>query len=556
MSKPDSSTPSSKCWIRVARTLSAKLIILLVTAMVAIFALLGYLNIRLHRQHLEAAALVSADRVSDVIKRSTSYYMLRNDREGLYHMMAAMANEPGMVRIRVINQEGRISFSTDPREINAFVNKSAEACYACHAHAEPLARLNRPDRFRIYRLPTGERALGIINPIENVPACSSGACHAHPAGQKILGVLDTNLSLARADASLAESSQRMLNYTLVAVLLISALSGFFVWRVVHDPLKVLKTGTEHVASGELGYQIDIQSRDEVGELAVSFNSMSRRLREAREEIDAWTRTLEARVEQKTQELNRVHEEMLRAEKMASIGKLAAMVAHEINNPLASILTYAKLLKKWVGRWDESRRDEIQSSLDLIGSESRRCGDIVKNLLTFARATPMNFESADLNGVMDRCVRLVQHQLELANIRLQLGLEGHLPAVRCDAAQIQQVLLALIMNAIDAMPRGGTLSLRSRLLPDTDEVQLEVQDDGVGIAPEILPNLFETFFTTKERGHGVGLGLAISRSIIERHQGRIEVASEPRRGTTFTVTLPTHAVPAVSPGGANAAASPR
>ncbi len=556
MSTPDSSTPSSKRWIRVARTLSAKLIVLLVTAMVAIFALLGYLNIRLHRQHLEATTLVSADRVSDVIKRSTTYYMLRNDREGLYHMMAAMANEPGMVRIRVINQEGRISFSTDAGEINTFVNKSAEACYACHAHTEPLTRLNRPDRFRIYRLPAGERTLGIINPIENAPACSSGACHAHPAGQKILGVLDTNLSLARADANLAESSRRMLDYTLLAVLLISAVSGFFVWHVVHDPLKVLKSGTEHVALGELGYQIEIQSRDEVGELAASFNSMSRRLREAREEINAWTRTLEARVEQKTQELNRVHEEMLRAEKMASIGKLAAMVAHEINNPLVGILTYAKLLKKWVGRWDESRRDEIQSSLDLIESESRRCGDIVKNLLTFARAMPMNFGSADLNGVMDRCVRLVQHQLDFANIRLQLGLEGHLPAVRCDPAQIQQVLLALIMNAIDAMPRGGTLSLRSRLLPDTDEVQLQVQDDGLGIAPEILPHLFEPFFTTKERGHGVGLGLAISRSIIEGHQGRIEVASDPRRGTTFTVTLPAHAVPAVSPSGANAAASSR
>jgi two-component system NtrC family sensor kinase len=532
-------------WIRFARSLSAKLILALVIGLIAIFGLLGYLNIRLHRHHLEAATLTSAERTSDVIKRSTSYYMLRNDREGLYRIMEAMAGEPGMVRIRIFNQEGRISFSTDAKETNTYVNKNAEACYACHTQAKPLAHLNRPDRFRIYRLASGERALGIINPIENAPACSTAACHAHPASQKILGVLDTNLSLAPADASLAEGTRGMLAYTLIAVLLISALSGTFVWLVVHGPLKMLKSGTERLASGELGYQIDVRSRDEVGELATAFNTMSRRLRDAREEIDAWTQTLEARVEQKTAELNRAHEHMLRVEKMASVGKLAGIVAHEINNPLAGILTYAKLAKKWLGTCDEARRQEALTSLDLIESESRRCGYIVKNLLTLARATPMNVEPADLNGVVDRSVRLVQHQLSLANIQLDLQLDSNLPPVLCDPIQIQQVLLALMMNAIDAMPKGGRLTLRSRLLPQTEQAQLQVEDDGVGIVPEILPNLFEPFFTTKEHAQSVGLGLAISRDIVERHQGRIEVASRPGGGSTFTVTLPLHPAPAGS-----------
>jgi len=536
MRVPESTTDRRR-WTRVAQSLSTKLIVVLVTAMAAIFALLGYLNIRLHRQHLESATLVSAERVSDVIKRSTSYYMLRNDREGLYHIMGAVANEPGMVRLRIFNQEGRISFSTDPREANTYVNKSAEACYACHAQTRPLVRLDRPDRFRIYRLPSGERALGIINPIENSAACSSAACHAHPARQQVLGVLDTILSLARADADLAEGSRRLVAYTLAAVLLISLLSGLFVWRVVYGPLATLKSGTEHLASGALGYQIEVHSQDELGEVAASFNKMSQELREAREEITVWAHTLEARVEQKTQELNRAHEHVLRTEKMASVGKLAAIVAHEINNPLAGILTYAKLLKKWTSKGDEARRQEILSSLDLIESESKRCGEIVKNLLTFARATPMNFEPADLNGIIQRCVRLVQHQLDLAGIQVQADLAGDLPLVRCDPAQMEQVLLALIMNAIDAMPRGGILTLRSRGLPDSPQIQLQVQDDGVGIAPEVLPNLFEPFFTTKERGHEVGLGLAISRSIVERHRGRIEASSAPGRGTTFTITLP-------------------
>jgi two-component system, NtrC family, sensor kinase len=550
MPAPEPTSRAAGRWTRVTRSLSSKLIVLLVAAMIGIFALLGYLNIRLHRQHLESATLVSAERVSDVIKRSTSYYMLRNDREGLYHAMSTMANEPGMVRIRVINQEGRITFSTDASEINTSVNKRAEACYGCHAQAQPLARLNRPDRFRIYRLATGERVLGIINPIENSPACSSAACHAHPASQKILGVLDTNLSLAQADANLAGDIRHMLAYTVVAVALISVLSGVFVWRVLHGPLRALESGTERLASGDLGFQIAVESRDELGELAASFNAMSRQLGEARGEVTAWTHELEARVEQKTAELKRANEQMVQAEKLAATGKLAAIVAHEINNPLAGILTYAKLLKKWMGEGDSTKQEQIRSSLELIESESRRCGEIVKNLLVFARAAPMNPNLSDLNAVLDRCLRLVRHQLDIAGIQAELDLDRTLPAVLCDVAHIEQALLALVMNALEAMPHGGNLRLRSRYSPATKEAVIQVQDDGAGISPDALPNLFEPFFTTREHGHSLGLGLAISRNIIERHRGRIEVESQPGRGTVFTITLPLRAL-GLSPAGESA-----
>jgi len=531
--------PTRGRWRRLTNSLSAKLITLLLSTMVVIFALLGYLNIRLHRQHLEAATLTSAERVSDVIKRSTTYYMLRNDREGLYHAIQTMADEPGMVKVRIFDRAGRISYSTEPTEVNHIVNQGAEACYGCHAQSQPLARLNRPDRFRIYRNGGGTRVLGIITPIENQPACSNAACHAHPESRQILGVLDTDLSLAKADAQLADSSARMLVYTAAAMLMVAVLSWLFVWRLVGRPIKALEHGTERLAEGDLGYQINVRSHDEVGDLAHSFNDMSLQLRAANEEIVAWAKTLEDRVEQKTRELKSALDHVIHVEKMASIGKMAAVVAHEINNPLSGILTYAKLLRKWLdqGKMDTTKHQEATECLDLIAAESHRCGDIVKNLLNFSRTSPMNVETTDLNSVVDRCIRLVQHQLELGGIQLQLDLADHLPKVQCDPAQIEQVLLALVMNAVDAMPHGGNLWLRTSLNQSGDEIEIEVRDDGMGISSEILPKIFEPFLTTKETGHGVGLGLAVSRSIMERHHGRIEVQSVAGKGTTFTLTLP-------------------
>jgi two-component system NtrC family sensor kinase len=531
--------PTRSRWLRPKFTLSAKLNILLLGAMVVIFALLGYLNVRLHRQHLEQNTLLSAERVSDVIKHSTTDYMLRNDQEGLYHSIKTMAGEPGVEKIRIFDQEGRITYTTDSAEQNHVVDKSAEACYACHAQSQPLARLKRPDRFRIYRNAAGARVLGIITPIENQQTCSNAACHAHPAEQQILGVLDTNLSLAMADVQVAESSRRMIAYTGCALLLIALLSWFFIWQVVGHPVKALERGTERLAAGDLGYQIEVHSDDEIGELANSFNGMSRQLHAEHNENLAWTRTLEQRVENKTRELKRAHEHALHTEKMASIGKMAAVLAHEINNPLSGILTYAKLLHKWIDREDSGRahRQEICDSLDLIASESRRCGDLVRNLLTFSRTTPMNLQPANLNQVIDRSLRLVQHQLDLAGIQVQPQLDPDLPPAVCDAAQIEQVILALVMNALDAMPQGGNLWIVTSFAHEPDQIRIVVRDDGAGIPPEILPRIFEPFLTTKETGRGVGLGLAISHSILERHNGNIEVQSEVGRGTTFTVTLP-------------------
>lgn len=528
-----------RIWDHTLHGLGTKLIALLLGAMVVTLALLGYLTIRLQRQQLEAATLLSAERMSDVIRRSTSEFMLRNDREDLRELIKTIAAEPGMTRVRILDREGLITYSSDPSEVNRTLDKDAEACYACHARGQtPLALPNRTDRFRVYHGPEG-RVLAIITPIENQADCANAACHEHPASQRILGVLDTHLSLARTDQQLAQLSWRIIICDILAIIAIALLSWLFILRVVDRPLKKLQAGTQKLSAGALGYQIEMRSKDEIGDLAKSFNSMSMQLQTANKQLVLWGNNLEERVQQKTAELRRAHDQVLHSETMASVGKMAAVVAHEINNPLSGILTYSKLIKKWVdsGLINTEKKQEADQCLDLITSESRRCGDLVKNLLSFSRQAPMNVQPTDVNRLVEQCLLLVHHNLENAGIEAHASLSPTLPRLRCDASQIEQVLLAVIVNATDAMSGGGNLWLSSQLIEGGKQVALSIRDDGSGIPADILPKVFEPFVTTKDLHHGTGLGLAVSRGIVEGHGGKISIQSEVGKGTTVTISLP-------------------
>ena len=525
---------------RLTSSLATKLTLCLVGSMVLLFGFLGYLNIRLNRQHLEEEVFQSADRISDLIRRSIRYSMLRDQRDEVFQIINTIGHQPGISKIRIFNKEGKITFSTDIQEVGKYVDKNAEACYACHAQAQPLERLDRPDRMRIYTARDGGRVLGLISPIENEPDCSNAACHAHSAAAtRVLGVLDTDLSLNAIDRSLEAHKRKMAGLTAISILAVSLVSVIFVWVMVRKPVRSLTEATRHVAEGDLDYSIPETSADEIGTLAKSFNRMTGKLKTAQEEILEWTRTLEARVHQKSDELERAYKHLVQAERMASLGKLSAVVAHEINNPLAGILTYCKLVSRMADKgFDGTERlAEAKSYLEIIERESRRCGAIVKNLLTFARQAPLIPQRNDLNAIAERCLLLVGHHLDLKSIDLEKNLAATLPPIYCDAAQIQQALLALLMNAVEAMPHGGRLRVRTSFDPARREGRVEVSDEGPGIPEEILPHIFEPFFTTKQEGNGVGLGLAIAFGIVRQHGGNLEVLTTSQQGTTFAVILP-------------------
>jgi len=280
----------------------------------------------------------------------------------------------------------------------------------------------------------------------------------------------------------------------------------------------------------LDYRLPVRSDDELGDLAASFNKMTA-------EVAGVQSKIEEQVRRKTAELERIHRTLLSSEKMASIGKLAATVAHEINNPLFGILTYARLVERAVLHCDFAGRDEVAEQLQTIERESKRCGELVKNLLTFSRQKASERQPNDLNTIVGRTVLLVKHKLEMQNIELVERLAAGLPAVDCDANQIQQVALVLMMNASEAMPSGGRLEVSTELDPATGEAALRVKDTGCGIPEDVLPRVFDPFFTTKEDQNRTGLGLAVAHSIVEQHGGEIQVNSAPGQGTEFRVALP-------------------
>jgi len=281
------------------------------------------------------------------------------------------------------------------------------------------------------------------------------------------------------------------------------------------------------------------AQDELSRLQFAFEEMRQRLATAKVEIDAFTRELERKVETRTSELESAREQLYRSERLASLGRLAASVAHEINNPISGILNLSRLVLRLIdsGGIPPDRIEEVRGYLSQVTEETTRIGRIVSDLLSFARQTRPRIEPTNLADLARRTLSLLSLKLRMRSIEAVLDASPGVPRVACDAGQVEQVLINLVMNAAEASPDGATVQVR--LLNEAREgfVTLEVADRGTGIPPEHLARIFDPFFTTKEDGKGVGLGLAVAYGIVESHGGTIDVRSQAGHGTTFRVRLP-------------------
>ena len=521
---------------KVFNKLSVRLIISLSSILIILLSVYTYFILKNLNNYLTESRFQTSYNLSEIIKKSTRYGMLLNRPEDVHAIINTLRSLKGVEEIRIYNKQGTISYSTDPAEILKKVDLTAEACIGCHNSSVPLQSLTNQDKIRVYKNLENKRVLGLINPIMNEPECSNAACHAHPQNVNILGVLDVGVSLEGLDEIIQKSRTKVILASIFLVIVISFFSGLFITILVNKPIKIIREGIEAVGNGNLDYKIEINAKNELGQVANRFNEMSTNLAEAYKEIKNWSETLNDKVNEKTEELKNIYNQVNQIEKLASLGKLSATVAHELNNPLAGILTYSKLItKKLQASNNNSEHAQIIEYLELISHESARCGQIVKDLLIFSHSERDEFAKENLLKIIYHSITVINHHLEINGITLVKDYTDSPIFIYCDANKIQQALISLLINSIEAMPNGGKIIIS--VTTEKDNVVLRITDEGTGVADKDLPHIFVPFYSTKAESSGTGLGLAVAYGIIANHNGKIEVEKTSNEGTTFKIELP-------------------
>jgi len=522
------------------RGLAGRLILYLTALLIVVEALITIFSLRREEQQILNNMVTSADQLSRSITSATWHAMLADHRTDVYDVLRNIAAKQGIDRIRLFNQNGGQTFTTraDTTPAPTLDDRAAE-CTVCHDDAGPHVEVDLPARARIFKGTDGSRKLGMVTPIYNEPACSQAACHAHPAGRNVVGVLDVTFNLAAVDGEMAALKRRWVLILFIEVVVLAGFIVLFVRRFVHTPIRRLMAATRRVSEMDLEQPIAIDARDEVAELARSFDVMRARLRDAMLEIGRFTQELESKVVQRTDQLRATQRKLVESDRLASLGQLAASVAHEINNPLSGVLNLSKLMDRILKEdgIPPGRVEEFRRYLSQVSTETARVGRIVSDLLAFSRRARPVRGPADLNAIIRSTTALVGHKIDLMAVEVRLDLADDLPPVPCDASQMQQVVINLMMNGAEAITAGGAVTVTTRARLETQEIILEVRDTGTGIPPEHLRRIFDPFFTTKDEGKGVGLGLSVVYGIVQAHGGEIDVDSQPGQGTLFRVTLP-------------------
>jgi two-component system NtrC family sensor kinase len=529
----------SRWWTRLSVQVTA--VITLATAVGGLAFV--WLVLRSQQRLLMDQTVRNAAFFSDTLLNSLERQMLRNERAELMAALTAVANQPMMRELRLFDATGRTAFSSRQEEIGRIADLKEATCVACHGTSERPEVLNAKERSRLVPNHVG-RMLATVTPIYNRTQCASSGCHAPPDRQRVLGLLEVGVSLSDVDATLGALQRTTAAAGLLTILGVAVVAIAFTRRQLVRPIARLAEGVNRVKLGELKETVEVQGSGEVADLALAFNDMEAALLDIRRQRLALLENLENQVRERTAALEKAQERMVHTEKMSSLGRLAASIAHEINNPLAGILTYAKLLVRTLeaGSPDDAGREKLIRHLRLVEQETRRCTAIVRGLLDFARERPLETTEFDLNAAVSEALGLLRHQMELQNVTLEIE-NGTLPPVHADFGQIRQCLLNVLINGCDAMPSGGVLRVSTRAAGDTVEAQ--IQDTGIGIPPENVKKVFDPFFTTKTKG--TGLGLSVVYGIVERHGGTLRLESTVGVGTTITLVLPAAGSPAALPG---------
>lgn len=547
--KPDSPRESVRekmhRYFRFRSSIYGRVVTIITLAAVVLFISFSAILRTVYINYFNTVLKQNGNNVGAIVEGSLYKSMLENDKSTLHGTLDIINTMPGIDDVNLYDQNDNLAYSSFAADAK---NHSNPDCISCHSDLGQIFSRNE----RSYMIidaesdcamnpnKPGERHMLIRRPIFNELSCYTAACHAHSRDEEVLGSLIIRMPLRDLDSALHKSSIQFLIMALLISGIIVTVLIWFTRKRIREPLLGIVSASEAVSQGEMSTRLDIKPDllDDMKMVSTAFNNMLDHIDNATSELENWSKQLEYKVRKKSEELSEAHNELVNVERIASLGKLSASVAHEINNPLSGILVYTKLVHKQVESQDltPARKQNILRQLKLIETETKRCGDIVKGLLDFSRKNQEDFEDRHLNEIVEGTYELMLHHVKIANIRFLVMTEAKADLVRCSANQIKQACVALLVNASEAVAENGEISIRTRNTDGTT-VRIEITDNGSGIAPEDVPHIFEPFFTTKQDASGIGLGLSIVHGIVQNHKGRIEVDSAVGRGTTISMILP-------------------
>jgi signal transduction histidine kinase len=483
----------------VFKSLTTRIIVTTITLLVCGIFMYTTFNVRHQQTQFIDTARESTELLLHTVENSIYNTMHLGNVQDVSSILAMVGQHNQLLGVRIFHPHGIILRSSDPSEVGRVVSVNDYKLY------------QGAKNYGIFDLPPHGEVLGMIKPIYNEASCHT--CHGSKA--KVIGILNINYSLGRTRMQMLDASRIFIASSIAITLFLAVAISLILLKFVKKPLDMMIERMSLVEKGDLNVRIEYHGKDEIGRLITSFNSMVDRLDTAKVELE------------------QLHFQQLeRADRLASIGEMAAGIAHEIKNPLAGISAAVSIIRD-----DIPADDPRNSILSEVLQQVQRLDKTVNDLLFFGKPSLPELTSIDINQVIDMTCKFASQHRSVMNIEKRINLSPDLPPVYADGKQMQQVFLNLFLNAFQAMPGGGVLSITSSCLmrQNREYVRIDVADTGPGIPPQILEKIFTPFFTTKAQG--TGLGLPICCKLVNMHNGDIRVSSDNKQGTVFTIELP-------------------
>ena len=533
-------------YVQVRSSIYSRVVFVILVSAVFLFVSFSIIFRSVNEEYLNTVIRQNGNNIGSIVQGSLYHSMLENDKSTLQNTLDIINTMPGIDEVNMYDIKDNLVYTSIPSDTSS--SHSNPNCISCHDDLKTIFPgtskhykiINVDSDCKMTHNDNSSRHLLIKLPIRNERSCYESSCHAHKASDGILGSLIIKIPLAELDTAVEKSSTEFFILAILTTLVLATVLIIFTRQRIKKPLNALVKASIAVANGDKSTRLEIRADqlEDMKMVSQAFNDMLDNLQAATNELENWSQQLEYKVQKKSEELSSAQNELIHIERLASLGKLSSSVAHEINNPLSGILIYTKLIYKQLSNPDlyASKRESMLKHLKLIENEAKRCGDIVKGLLEFSKKDQEDFEPRHLHEILQETYELMTHPIKIANIRFFTDFSAASDLIYCSPNQIKQACIAMLVNSSEAVHENGEIIIRT-VNSTEDSITIEITDNGIGISADDIPHIFEPFFSTKQKSSGIGLGLAIVHGIMQSHNGKIQVSSEPGHGTTISITLP-------------------